>query len=193
MLKLIAFLKKLPGVGNKTAERFAFTMLSWQHEQLKDMGTFISDVKEHLRYCEECGALIGIKEQCPLCTNANRDNAAICIVATAKDIFAIEDTREYKGLYHVLGGVLSPLDGNHVEHLTIPKLQERIEKLGVKEIILALDSTLEGDTTALYIKKIFKDKNINISRLAFGIPMGSALDFVDEGTLTRALAGRREF
>lgn len=192
LLKLIAVLKKLPGVGNKSAERFAFQLIDWPPEKLEEMGQVILGIKQHLKHCQECGALIG-NEACAFCKEGARNPKVLCIIASSKDLFAIEETREYQGLYHVLGGLLSPLHGQSVSSMILNKIKERVERLGVEEIVIALDSTLEGDATALFLKKELSFLPIKVSRLALGLPMGSSLDFIDGGTLGRALAYRRQF
>lgn len=188
LLKLIAVFKKLPGVGAKSAERFAFHLLEWQEEKLQEMGRVIETTKKYLKSCVECGSLI--EERCPFCQNPERRPDILCVVASSKDVFSIEETREFRGLYHVLGGLLSPLQGLSPAPRALEKLKDRALKLGVKEMILALDSTLEGDATALYLKKELESLSVSISRLALGLPMGSSLDYIDGGTLARALAGR---
>ena len=193
LFKLIAAFKKLPGVGSKTAERFAFNLLAWSPQKIAEMAQDIAETTNKIRYCDQCGAMLGDRGQCPFCADDTRDRSTLCVVAAVKEVYAIEASREYRGLYHVLGGVLSPLQGYRPEHLSLEKLYERVRQLGVKEIVIALDSTLEGDATALFLKKKLAGAGINISRLAFGLPMGSSLEFVDEGTLGFAMSGRREF
>jgi recombination protein RecR len=190
--KLINALKKLPGVGNKSAERFAFQMLNWKSEHLQELSHLIQAMPEKLSHCKECHCLIS-PESCPFCDLAKRPMRSICIIASPRDAFAIEETREYKGLYHNLGGLLSPLEGIGPEQLKLHNLKERILAHQVDEILMALDSTLEGDATAFYLKKELVSLGIPISRLAFGLPMGSSLDYVDGGTLARALLGRANF
>lgn len=192
LLKLIEVLKRLPGVGSKSAERFAFHILTWPESRLQEMSATIKEVPLRLKHCQECGCLIG-EEQCPFCLPHRKANGSLCVIASPRDAFSIEETREYKGLYHVLGGVLSPVDGFNAERLALHKLQERIVKLQVQEVIIALDSTLEGDATALYIKQELESLRIPVTRLAFGLPMGSSLDYVDGGTLARAFSGRGRF
>lgn len=192
LLKLIQVLKRLPGVGNKSAERFAFHLLTWSEEQLRELGTVVSTTKDKLKQCGECGCLMGGKG-CFFCYSPHRDPTIMCVIASARDVFSIEETQEYRGLYHVLDGLLSPLDRRGPEHLSLPKLKERLSILQVKEIVIALDSTLEGDATALFLKQELANDPVHISRLAFGLPMGSSLDYVDGGTLARALAGRNRF
>jgi recombination protein RecR len=192
LLKLIEVLKRLPGVGNKSAERFAFHLLTWPEEQLRELGRVVSATKEQLKQCAICGCLMG-EEGCSFCDLSQRDTSVMCVIASPRDVFSIEETHEYYGLYHVLGGVLSPLEQRGPEHLSLYKLKERLQNLQVKEIIIALDSTLEGDATALFLKQELATYPLQISRLAFGLPMGSALDYVDGGTLARAFAGRGSF
>lgn len=192
LLRLIDVLKKLPGVGTKSAERFAFEILTWPKESLQQMAEVVLDTATHLKNCEQCGCLIGI-EDCPFCLSTRQNHQAICVVAVPRDVFAIESTREYRGLYHVLGALLSPIEGVGHEKLKIEKLLERISLHSIKEVVIALDSTLEGDATALYLKQQLEPLNVKISRLAFGLPMGSSLDYVDGGTLARALAARGHF
>ena len=187
LLKLIATFKKLPGIGARSAERFAFELLDWPEEKIEEMAAVLQETREKIQTCEECGALIE-SSNCYFC--ANRETDVLCIVRSAKDIFLIEETREYKGLYHVLGQLLSPIHNQAPNPACMRKLKERLEKLGTKEVIVALDSTLEGDATALYLKKELQEFNVNVSRLAFGLPMGSSLDYIDGGTLSRALTGR---
>lgn len=189
--KLITVFKKLPGVGSKSAERFAFHLLDWPDEKLREMGSIIEMTKKNLKHCDECGCII--ESDCFFCQNRQRNHEIICVVACYKDVFSIEQTHEYFGLYHVLGGILSPFQGQAPHPHAIDKLKKRAEKLGVKEMILALDSTLEGDATALYLKKELEFLDVTTSRLALGLPMGSSLDFIDGGTLARALAGRHTY
>lgn len=190
--KLIQVLKRFPSVGNKSAERFAFNMLTWTEEQLKELALTVSQVKEKIKQCLECGCLIS-DEGCHFCQSSHRNTSILCVIASPRDVFSIEDTHEYRGCYHVLGGLLSPLDHRGPGQLTIDQLKGRIQKMHVKEVIIAFDSTLEGDTTALYIKQELQQLPVAVSRLAFGLPMGSALDYVDGGTLARAFSGRNQF
>jgi recombination protein RecR len=190
--QLIASLKLLPGVGSKTAERFAFHLLSWDDSLLTDFAGHISRLKSRLRTCSQCHCLIE-NEPCDWCDENRRDTSLLCIISSPKDAYAIEETHTYKGLYHTLGGLLSPLDGRSVEKLNFPKLMERICRLKVREVIVALDSTLEGDATALYLKEQMGQMGISVSRLALGLPVGSPLEYVDSGTLSRAFTGRHLF
>lgn len=192
LAQLIAFLKKLPGVGTKTAERFAFQLLNWQEHELQSFSILVAQLKKKVTQCSDCHCL-NDDGGCPFCHHAMRDKTQLCIIASPRDVYAMEETGAYRGLYHVLGGLLSPLDGKTPEHLNLDQLKNRIGHLQIKEIIIALDSTLEGDTTALYLKELFQEWGLPVSRLAFGLPIGSSLDFVDGSTLARALTGRQNF
>ena len=192
LLKLIQMLKHFPGVGNKSAERFAFHLITWPNEQLQELSEILRTTKEKLNHCPQCGCLMN-ETICTYCDLSKRDTQMMCVLASPKEVFSIESTREYKGLYHVLGGVLSPLENRGPEHLFLQKLKDRILSLGVKEVVIALDSTLEGDATALFLKQELAGYPVQVSRLAFGLPLGSSLDYVDGGTLARALLGRNQF
>lgn len=192
LLKLMAFLKKLPGVGSRTAERFAFHLLDWEKEQTTDFATLLATIKDKITHCPNCRCLME-KEDCLFCKDPQRNPHQLCIVSSVRDVFAIEETGAYNGLYHVLGGLLSPLHGYTPQHLDLHHLKKRVASLLVKEAILAFDATLEGDATALYLKEQITAWGLTVSRLAFGLPMGSSLDFVDGNTLLRALTGRHSF
>ncbi len=192
LLKLIQVLKRFPGVGNKSAERFAFHLLTWPSDHLNEFGDTVLNAKNRLKHCLECGCLMD-DENCSFCNLSKRESHVMCVLASAREVYAIEGTLEYKGLYHVLGGVLSPLENRGPEKLFLQKLKDRILALGVKEVVVALDSTLEGDATALFLKEELAIYPVKVSRLAFGLPMGSALEYVDGGTLARALQGRNQF
>ena len=188
---LIAHLKKLPGVGSRTAERFAFEFLSWPQQDLADLGTTLATIQDKIPPCLECGCLSD-KGKCRFCDLSLRDPSLLCILASPRDAYAIEETKSYKGLYHVVEHLLSPLDGRHASSLRIDKIEKRIDRHSIREIVIAFDSTLEGDTTALYLKNQLSRPHLSISRLAFGLPVGSSLEYIDGGTLTRAFVGRRE-
>ena len=192
LLKLIDVLKKLPGVGSKSAERFAFEMISWPEARLKEMAEVIQSTPNKIQRCKECGCLTE-PASCPGCEPLSNHVKAMCIVALPRDVFAISTTNEYKGMYHVLGGLLSPLDGIGPDRLNIKNIAQRIAAYQIEEVVIALDSTLEGDTTSLYLKQELEPLQIQVSRLAFGLPMGSSLDYVDGGTLARALSARARF
>ncbi len=189
---LISFFKKLPGVGTKTAERYAFQALNWHQQSLSSLGELLITLKEKVASCRECGGLIE-NLQCRFCDPSLRDTGILCIISSAKDIYPIEETGVYKGLYHVLGGLLSPLEGKTPQDLQIERIKERIVNGNIRDVILALDSTLEGDATALYLKEQLNDWGIMVSRPAMGMPMGSSLEYVDGGTLAKALVGRQTF
>lgn len=192
LLKVIDVLKRLPGVGNKSAERFAFQMLTWPKEHLQELASIVGAISENLKHCEQCGCLTD-PGRCHFCEEQRLIPRVICVIASPRDAFAIESTGEFKGLYHVLGGLLSPMDGFGPDRLSIQKLKDRIATLSIQEVVIALDSTLEGDATSLFLKQELERLNIQVSRLAFGLPMGSSLDYVDGGTLARALSGRGRF
>ncbi len=190
ILTLIAYLKKLPGVGTKTSERCAFELLSWLESELQEFSVHIKDLKEEIESCSICGCL---KEEgpCFFCDQTRRDTNVLCIIASPKAAYLLEETAYYKGLYHVLGTLLSPLEGKHPEDLHLDKVIERLKAHEIKEVIIALDATLEGDTTALYLKEQLAPLEVHITRLALGLPMGSTLDYIDQNTLSQALAGRQ--
>lgn len=192
--KLIEILKKLPGVGSKSAERYAFQLIQWPPGQLQEMAGVIVGCKEKLHYCPTCGCL-GENHSCDFCTESRMATGTLCVVATARDVFAVEETGEFKGSYHVLGGLLSPMEGRGPEVLKLHKLKERLIQAGSREVVIAIDSTVEGDATALYLKSALAELPVppRVSRLAFGLPMGSSLDYVDGGTLARAFSGRSTY
>lgn len=197
LLQLIDFFTKLPGVGAKTAERYAFAALRCAPDDLREWAEALTTLHDKVVPCKECGALLGVgpngQKGCAFCENASRDRHMLCVVAHPRDVFAIENTREYKGLYHVLGGVLSPMEGIGPDKLNLTKLVTRIRTLMVQELIIGLDSTVEGDATALYIKQELEPFGLKIVRFAFGLPIGSALEYVHGDTLARAFSGRRLF
>lgn len=188
LLSLIHFLKKLPGVGTKTAERFAFEYLNWDRASLSEFGDTLKQIQEKIPPCPTCGCLTD-RGSCRFCHH--RDATFLCVLASARDVYAFEETGNYRGLYHVVEHLLSPLDGRHANTLKVDRIEKRIIENGVQEVIIAFDSTLEGDTTALYLKSQFAHLPISVSRLAFGIPVGSSLEYIDGGTLARAFVGRQ--
>lgn len=190
MGRLISLLKQLPGVGEKTATRLVFHILSSSRDYGRALARAVADVVERVRPCEQCGNLSEISP-CQICTDPKRDPNVICVVEKVQDLLAIESTHEYRGLYHVLHGTLSPLDGKGPEQIRIGELLDRLEQ-GVKEIIVATSSSVEGEATALYIKKRVDSLGIRVSRIASGIPVGGELEYSDRGTIGRALSGRRE-
>lgn len=189
---LITHLRRLPGVGKKTAERFAFKLLSWEEKELYALGALLSTIKQKIELCSSCGCLME-NMRCDFCNTSKRNSSLLCIIASPRDVYAIEETGNFDGLYYVLASLLSPLEGKTLDKLKLAHLKECIQKWGVEEMIIALDSTLEGDATALYLKEQFQGEGIRVSRLAHGLPLGSSLDFVDGGTLAQALIGRQNF
>jgi recombination protein RecR len=189
--KLIKELSRLPGIGPRSAERIAFAILNNERIDAQGLSEAISDVKNKTNHCKVC---FGLAEGdiCNICNNDQRDKECICIVEKSADIFAIERSHEYKGLYHVLGGKIAPLDGIGPDQIKIKELIERLSKSKVKEVILALSSDTEGETTALFISRLLSKKKVKVTRLAQGLPVGGDIEFVDEVTLGRALENRRE-
>ena len=181
---------KLPGIGRKSAMRIAFHVLEMEDEELLNFITILKEAKEKIKKCEICGNLTE-NDICEICSDEERDSSIICIVKDSRDIIAFEKSKTYNGLYHVLGGIIDPLNGIGVDDLDIDKLTKRLTG-NVKEVILALDPSLEGETTSLYLSKIIKEKEIIVSRIASGIPMGGNIEFSDIATLSRSLEGRKE-
>ncbi|HZR92426.1 MAG TPA: recombination mediator RecR [Gaiellaceae bacterium] len=187
---LVAQLTRLPGVGTRTAQRLAFHLLRAPTEEALSLAQAIEEVKERVRFCAECGNLTE-DEVCAICRDARRDRSLICVVEQPADLLSIERTSEYRGLYHVLGGALSPIDGVDPGDLRIEELLRRVERDGIEEIVLATNPTMTGEATATYIADRLRGR-VRITRLASGLPVGSDLEYADEVTLGRALAGRRE-
>jgi recombination protein RecR len=192
LISLIEFFKKLPGVGQKSAERFAFSALDWPREQLEAFGKALIKTPNEIHYCSTCGAMAKDKS-CFYCDDDKRSQDLICVVAFPKDVFSIEDSHFYNGLYHVLGGLLSPSSGFNHDEINLTPLKNRLKTLPASEVILAFDSTVEGDATTLLLKKELSANSSKISRLAFGMPVGSSLEYIDSCTLSRAFAGRLGF
>lgn len=195
LAKLIAELQKLPTIGQKTAQRLAFFMLKLPDTETAQIAEAIAQVKKLLSYCDLCGAITDTNP-CYICTNPRREQRIICVVEESDDLWAIERTNGYKGLYHVLGGVLSPLDGTGPDELGINKLFQRIrqpdpETEPVQEVILATNWTTEGQATALYLTQHLETFEVVVTRIAYGIPVGGDLEYIDEVTLAKALEGRR--
>jgi recombination protein RecR len=187
---LVSQLSKLPGVGRRTAQRLTFHLLSAQPEDALELARAIEDVKNRVRFCRECGNLTE-EEVCEICSDARRDRSLICVVEQPVDVVSLERTHEYRGLYHVLGGALSPLDGVEPSDLRIGGLLARIERGDVEELVLATNPTMTGEATAAYLADRLRGK-VRVTRLASGLPVGGDLEYADEVTLGRALAGRRE-
>lgn len=189
--KLINEFAKLPTVGPKTAERYVFYLLKQGPSELKNFSEAIINLKKDIIICKDCLAVTE-KSPCKICVDKKRDHSSICIVANTRDMTSIESTGEYNGTYHVLGGLLDAIHGIKPEQLTIKQLVEKIKKGHTKEIILALNPTIEGETTSLYLTKILKTTNIKVTRLARGLAMGSDLEYADEMTLINALKYRNK-
>ncbi|MBE6124171.1 MAG: recombination protein RecR [Erysipelotrichaceae bacterium] len=187
---VIDALKKLPGIGRKSAEKLAFQLLELDKESQEKLVSSLTDMMKNIKICEKCG-MISEEQFCKICNDATRDKSKICVVENIKDVFALERTKEYDGLYHVLGGVISPNKGIMPEDLNIKTLEERITS-ETKEIILANSTGLEGETTSLFLNKLLSKYDLTITRLGYGIPMGAQLDYADEFTLIKALESRKK-
>jgi len=189
--RLVEEFEKLPGIGHKTAQRLAFHVLNLSIEKVENLADAIRDAKLKTRYCSICNNLTDI-DPCNVCSGTSRDHSVICIVEDPRDVVAMERIREFKGLYHVLHGAISPMEGIGPEDIKIKELLSRIREGGIKEIILATNPNIEGEATAMYISKLLKPLEIKTTRIAHGIPVGGDLEYADEVTLAKALEGRRE-
>ncbi len=187
--ELVTLLSRLPGIGKKSAARMAFHLLKADPSFAELLSERIATLRERVRFCSECGAYTE-DDPCPVCSSPVRDRGVICVVEQAQDVLTLEASREYHGLYHVLGGLISPLDGVGPEALGLERLRERVARLGAKEVVLATNPTVEGDTTALYVKRELEGSGARVSRLATGIPVGGDLEYADRLTLARSLRGR---
>lgn len=188
---LIDELCRLPGIGEKTAQRLAFFILRSPKMRVEKLAQAIAEVKEKIRFCSQCSSITET-EPCQICTDPSRDRGLICVVEDPSDVFHVERTSVYKGLYHVLMGALSPLDGIGPEQLKIDMLLARVDRGGVREIICATNPNMEGEATVLYLAKLMKPRGIRLTRLAHGLPVGGQLEYADELTLSRSLEGRHE-
>lgn len=188
---LIAALGRLPGVGPRSAERIALHLVQAETGAVKQLADAILTARERIQFCNVCGALTE-QSPCPICADARRDNSTICVVERAVDILSIEKSGTYRGKFHVLGGKISPLDGVEPEDLRIAELEKRLATGTIKEVIIALATDVEGDVTSNYLAKRLARAGVTISRIAYGLPAGSGLEYADELTLSRALEGRRE-
>jgi recombination protein RecR len=191
VVSLIAALNKLPGIGPRSAERIALHLVQTDSAVVQQLAETMLHAREKIQFCTTCGALTE-KSPCPICTDARRDSSLICVVERAVDILSVERSGTYRGKFHVLGGNISPLDGIEPEDLRIAELEKRLTHESVKEIVIALGTDVEGDATSFYLAKRLARKGLKISRIAYGLPAGSGLEFADELTLSRALEGRRE-
>ena len=190
MENLVAQLTRLPGIGSRTAQRLAFHILSAQKDEAVALAHAIEEVKERVRFCRECGNLTE-EELCSICVDTRRDRTVVCVVEQPFDVISLERTHEYRGLYHVLGGSLSPLDGVEPEHLRIDELLRRVATGEITEVVLATNPNMTGEATAAYLADRLRER-ATVTRLASGLPVGGDLEYADEVTLGRALAGRRE-
>lgn len=189
--KLIDELSKLPGVGNKTAQRLAFHILKMPQGDVEQLAGSITSAKRNIKQCKVC-CNITDSEVCSICSNAKRDGSIICVVEDPKDVVAMEKTREFKGLYHVLNGAISPMEGIGPEEIRIKELLMRVADNDIKEVIIATNPNIEGEATAMYISRLLKPAGIMVTRIAHGVPVGGDLEYADEVTLLKALEGRRE-
>jgi len=187
---LVAQLTRLPGVGTRTAHRLAFHLLRVPRDEAQALAAAIDEVKERVRFCSECGNLTE-EERCAICRDERRDRTLVCVVEQPADLVSLERTHEYRGLYHVLGGSLSPIDGVEPEHLRIDELLGRVDRNGIEEVVLATNPNMTGEATAAYLADRLRGR-VRVTRLASGLPVGGDLEYADEVTLGRALAGRSE-
>ena len=188
--KLVEQFERMPGIGHKSAQRLAFYVLNMTKQEAEDFSKIILEAHEKIKRCSVCCNLAE-DEKCPICKSDSRDKSVICVVEDPRDVIAFERTHEYNGTYHVLHGVISPMNGIGPEDITIKELLSRIGDGEVKEVIMATNPTVEGEATAMYISRLLKPMGITVSRLAYGIPVGAELEYADEVTLTKALEGRR--
>lgn len=191
MARLIDQLNRLPSIGPKTAQRLAYFIVSGSTEDARNLAEAILEAKEKMGYCSQCMNLTDV-DPCVLCSDTRRNPAQLCVVEQPRDVLALERTREYRGLYHVLHGAISPMEGIGPEQLRIKELLARLETGQVTEVIVATDPNIEGEATAMYLARLLKPLGVRVTRMAHGMPVGGDLEYVDEVTLTRALEGRRE-
>ena len=190
--KTIEYFKKFNGIGEKTAERLALSVLDMNENDVEEFSKSVIELKNNIKYCKICGHITD-KEVCTICSSTTRNDNLICVVEDYRSVFMFEKSGNYEGKYHVLNGVISPIDGVTPDDLNINSLTERLSKLkGEKEIILALKPSIEGETTTMYIKKILENKGVKVTRLSYGIPMGVDIDYLDSITLDRALQDRKD-
>lgn len=189
--KLIEQFRRMPGIGRKMAVRLAFYILSMSHEEVDELTDIIQSAKKNIKCCSVCQNFCE-DDLCPICKSDKRDRSTVCVMENAKDVAAFEKTKEYNGLYHILHGVISPLDGISPENIKIKELIERIKNYEIKEVIMATNPDVEGEATAMYIYKLIKPFNIKVTRLARGLPVGGDLEYTDQATLGKAVSGRYE-
>ncbi|MBR5730455.1 MAG: recombination protein RecR [Firmicutes bacterium] len=189
--RLIGELGKLPGIGGKTAQRLAFHILSLPEAEAASLAGAITEAREKMSFCSVCGNLTDT-DPCSICADSARDHATICVVESPRDVYAMERVREFNGVYHVLNGVISPMEGKGPEDINLRSLIVRLQDNDVKEVILATNPNVEGEATAMYIAKLIKPAGIKVSRIAHGLPVGGDLEYADEVTISKAMEGRRE-
>ena len=189
--KLINELQKLPGIGPKSAQRLAFHILGSSGKEIEELLFAVRQAKERLKYCSSCFNITDI-DPCKICSDQTRDASTICVVAEPKDLVAVERSGVYNGKYHVLGGVISPLDGVEPDSLRIKELLVRLGKNNVQEVVMAVSPTTEGEATSIYLTKLIKSLGVKLTRIAYGLPIGADMDYADPATLSKALEGRRE-
>lgn len=192
LARLTEHFERIPGIGRKSAQRMAFYVLELPESQANDFADAITEVKKKVRCCSVCQNLTD-SDVCPICADTQRDHSTICVVEDAQDVMAFERTHEFNGVYHVLHGVISPLDGIGPEQLRIRELMSRLSDTDIKEVIMATNPTVDGEATASYIARCIKPLGIKVTRLAYGIPVGGSLEYADDVTLSRALEGRSDF
>jgi recombination protein RecR len=189
--RLVEEFSKLPGIGSKTAQRLAFFILKMPDTEARNLARAIVEAKQRTKYCSVCGNLTD-EDPCSICRNKSRDTGIICVVEEPRDVIAMERTREFKGVYHVLHGAISPMEGIGPEDISVKELLQRLAQNEVREVIMATNPNVEGEATAMYLSKLIKPFGIKVTRIAHGIPVGGDLEYADEVTLTKALEGRRE-
>ncbi len=191
LTRLIAELSKLPGIGYKSAQRLAFHILSLSEAEAGGLADAIVSAKANMKYCSVCGNLTDV-DPCPICSDGSRNKEIICVVESPRDVSAMERVKEFRGMYHVLNGAISPMDGIGPEEINIKSLILRLQKSDVQEVILATNPNIEGEATAMYIARLVKPSGIKVTRIAHGLPVGGDLEYADEVTLSMAMEGRRE-
>ena len=191
ILNLIECFKKFPGIGEKTAERMALSTLEMEEDNLNLFSKSLKEIKTKIKTCSKCGSLTE-DDECEICKDKSRDHSIICVVEECKNVILFEKIGSFKGIYHVLGGLISPLEGINPEDIKINELIKKIEKEKIKEVILAIKPSVEGETTALYIRKMLEGKDVTVSKIAHGIPMGAEIDYIDPLTLEMAIEDRRQ-
>jgi len=189
--RLINELSKLPGIGGKSAQRLAFHILAMEDREAEALASAITDAKHGMKYCSVCGNLTE-KDPCLICSDPSRDSSVICVVESPRDVVAMEKIKEYRGLYHVLNGAISPMEGIGPEDINLKSLITRLQSSDVEEVILATNPNIEGEATAMYIARLIKPSGIKVTRIAHGIPVGGDLEYTDEVTLLKAVEGRRQ-